>query len=77
MDPGLICLRLRVQIGFKACSAGPKEQEANNSLEKRVKANPDMTLQQAVEVRRICIARIDRRWPLFSALSCLTCRLPF
>jgi 20S proteasome subunit alpha 1 len=35
--------------GFKACSAGAKEQEANNALEKRIKANDEMTFEETIE----------------------------
>mmetsp|Transcript_1866 Transcript_1866/g.2449 ORF Transcript_1866/g.2449 Transcript_1866/m.2449 type:complete len:243 (-) Transcript_1866:92-820(-) len=35
--------------GYKACAAGDKEQEANNFLEKKVKANANMTFDQAIE----------------------------
>lgn len=39
-----------LQIGYKACSAGLKEQEANNYLEKKVKANESMSPQETIEV---------------------------
>jgi len=42
-------------LGFKACAAGFKEQEANNFLEKRLKAKPDMTFDQAVETAIITL----------------------
>ena len=35
-------------MGYLACSAGPKEQEANNLLEKKVKKG-DMDLKQAIK----------------------------
>lgn len=35
-------------VGYLACSAGPKEQEANNLLEKKVKKG-DMDLKQAIK----------------------------
>lgn len=35
--------------GFKACSAGAKEQEANNALEKCIKANDEMTFTETIE----------------------------
>jgi len=37
-------------LGFRACSAGAKEQEANNLLEKKLKNNPNLTTKQAVEL---------------------------
>lgn len=40
-------------IGYKACAAGAKEQEANNALEKKVKANETMNTQQTIEVRAV------------------------
>jgi hypothetical protein len=36
-------------LGYKACAAGAKEQEANNLLEKKIKANPDMDMKEAIE----------------------------
>jgi len=36
--------------GYRACSAGAKEQEANNLLEKKFKANPQLTEKQAIEL---------------------------
>ena len=36
-------------IGYKACAAGLKEQEANNMLEKKIKANEAMNLQETIE----------------------------
>ena len=37
-------------IGYKAVSSGQKEQEATNFLEKKVKANPKMNLEQTIQV---------------------------
>eukprot|EP00697_Spironema_sp_BW2_P006859 gnl/Spiro4/21030_TR10259_c0_g1_i1.p2 gnl/Spiro4/21030_TR10259_c0_g1~~gnl/Spiro4/21030_TR10259_c0_g1_i1.p2 ORF type:complete len:248 (-),score=85.58 gnl/Spiro4/21030_TR10259_c0_g1_i1:144-887(-) len=45
-------------LGFKACAAGQKEQEANNFLEKKVKANPAMTYKQAVECAIITLQTV-------------------
>jgi len=45
-------------LGFKACSAGAKEQEANNFLEKKIKAKPDMTFDQAVETAIIALQTV-------------------
>jgi 20S proteasome subunit alpha 1 len=45
-------------VGYKATSAGAKEQEANNFLEKRVRANPSMSLQQAVETAIIALQTV-------------------
>jgi len=38
-----------LQVGYKAIAAGHKEQEANNLLEKKIKANSEMTFDQAME----------------------------
>lgn len=35
--------------GYRACSAGVKEQEATNVLEKAVKANPSMSYEETME----------------------------
>jgi len=45
-----------LQVGYKAIAAGHKEQEANNLLEKKIKANSEMTFDQAMEVT-ICPLR--------------------
>jgi len=47
-------------LGFKACAAGAKEQEANNFLEKKVKAHQDaeMTQEQAMEVAIIALQTV-------------------
>jgi len=45
-------------LGFKACAAGAKEQEANNYLEKKVKAHPEMTFDQAVETGILCLQHV-------------------
>lgn len=44
--------------GFKACSAGAKEQEANNFLEKRMKANSEMTYEQTIETAIIALQTV-------------------
>lgn len=44
--------------GFKACSAGNKEQEANNFLEKKVKENTDMTFEQTVEAAIVALQTV-------------------
>jgi len=37
-------------LGYKACAAGYKEQEATNFLEKRIKAHPEgLTMKEAIE----------------------------
>lgn len=38
--------------GFRATSAGVKQTEANNFLEKRIKKKTDLTFDEAIEVRR-------------------------
>ena len=62
------------QIGYKACSAGNKEQEANNFLEKKIKANPDMNLDQTIEV---CFSstRVERSWICFVIVFLISARL--
>eukprot|EP01006_Ploeotia_vitrea_P061159 TRINITY_DN77386_c0_g1_i1.p1 TRINITY_DN77386_c0_g1~~TRINITY_DN77386_c0_g1_i1.p1 ORF type:complete len:259 (-),score=132.85 TRINITY_DN77386_c0_g1_i1:186-917(-) len=45
-------------VGYKACAAGLKEQEANNFLEKRVKANGEMDYQQALETAIIALQQV-------------------
>jgi len=45
-------------LGFHACAAGAKEQEANNFLEKRVKANESMTMSQAMETAIIALQTV-------------------
>jgi len=45
-------------LGFKACAAGAKEQEANNYLEKKVKANAEMTFAQALETAILCLQHV-------------------
>jgi 20S proteasome subunit alpha 1 len=46
-------------LGFKACAAGAKEQEANNYLEKRVKANAEMTFAQTIETAILCLQHVS------------------
>lgn len=38
--------------GFRATSAGVKQTEANNFLEKRMKKKADLNFDEAIEVRR-------------------------
>jgi len=45
-------------LGFKACSAGAKEQEANNFLEKKIKETPDLTFKQAVETAIVSLQTV-------------------
>lgn len=42
-------------MGFKACAAGQKEQEAFNFLEKKIKANPDPDFKEAMEIAIIAL----------------------
>lgn len=44
--------------GFKACAAGQKEQEANNFLEKAIKANPSMTFEETIETAVVCMQSV-------------------
>jgi hypothetical protein len=48
MSHGL--LHLLLQLGFKACAAGGKEQEAHNFLEKKFKANSNFSTKETIEV---------------------------
>jgi len=45
-------------LGFKACAVGNKEQEATNFLEKKFKANEDLTYQQTVETAILTLQNI-------------------
>jgi len=45
-------------LGFIACAAGNKEQEANNLLEKRVKANAQMDMKHALETAIIALQTV-------------------
>ncbi len=44
--------------GYKACSAGGKEQEANNFLEKQVKANASMSRDETVEAAVVALQTV-------------------
>jgi 20S proteasome subunit alpha 1 len=47
-------------LGFKACAAGAKEQEANNFLEKKIKAagSNGLSTEQALETAILCLQSI-------------------
>merc|ERR1712054_140739 len=47
-------------IGYKATSAGQKEQEANNYLEKRYKAepNPQLSYDDTVQLALACLQNV-------------------
>jgi len=45
-------------VGFKACAAGAKEQEANNLLEKKFKQSPNLTFKQAVETAMMTLQTV-------------------
>merc|ERR1719440_105060 len=47
-------------VGYKATSAGQKEQEANNFLEKRYKAdpNPSLSYDDTVQLARACLQNV-------------------
>ncbi len=38
-------------VGYKATASGAKQQEAINHLEKKLKKDPQMNLDDAIEVR--------------------------
>lgn len=44
-------------MGYKGCAAGQKEQEANNFLEKRIKANAEMDFDLTVETAIIALQK--------------------
>lgn len=37
-------------VGYKATSAGAKQQEALNHLEKKLKKNPELNMEDTIEV---------------------------
>lgn len=39
-------------VGYKATSAGAKQQESLNHLEKKLKKNPTLNMEDTIEVRR-------------------------
>lgn len=39
-------------VGYKATSAGAKQQESLNYLEKKLKKNPELNMEDTIEVRR-------------------------
>lgn len=45
-------------VGMKAAAAGPKEQEANNYLEKKIKANPKMTFAETIETAILALQTV-------------------
>jgi 20S proteasome subunit alpha 1 len=45
-------------VGMKAAAAGPKEQEANNYLEKKIKANSSMTFAETMETAIIALQTV-------------------
>lgn len=44
--------------GYKACSAGPKEQEADNNLEKAIKKNPEMNFAETMETAVLALQTV-------------------
>lgn len=42
-------------VGYKATSAGAKQQEALNHLEKKLKKNPELNMEDTIEVSYISI----------------------
>lgn len=38
-------------VGYKATAAGAKQQEALNHLEKKLKKNPELNMEDTIEVR--------------------------
>lgn len=39
-------------VGYKATSAGAKQQESLNYLEKKLKKNPELNMEDTIEVKR-------------------------
>lgn len=44
--------------GFKACTAGVKQLEANSFLEKKIKKKQDFTYNEAVEIAITCLSNV-------------------
>ena len=44
--------------GYKATSAGSKEQEAQNYLEKKVKGNPEMEFNTMIQTAIMCMQSV-------------------
>jgi len=44
--------------GFKACSSGVKQTEANNFLEKKVKKKTDLSTNEAIELAISCLSTV-------------------
>jgi 20S proteasome subunit alpha 1 len=45
-------------VGMKAAAAGPKEQEANNYLEKKIKANAKMSFAETIETAILALQTV-------------------
>ena len=45
--------------GFRAVSVGPKQTEANNFMEKKVRKKPQWTFVETVEVNRVITVDIS------------------
>ena len=45
-------------LGWKAATAGPKEQDAQNYLEKKVKANPEMDGDTTIQTAITCLMSV-------------------
>jgi hypothetical protein len=41
-------------VGYKATSAGAKQQESLNYLEKKLKKNPELNMEDTIEVSQLC-----------------------
>ena len=53
--------------GFRATSAGVKQTEANNFLEKRLKKKSDLNYEEAIEVNRNSLFHFLRQTHFFSS----------
>lgn len=63
-------------VGYKATSAGAKQQESLNHLEKKLKKNPTLNMEDTIEVRfKMRYFNVDQlimsifSWPLLHFLQ--------
>lgn len=49
-------------VGYKATSAGAKQQESLNYLEKKLKKNPELNMEDTIEVRKKSMLLIFGRY---------------
>ena len=63
-------------VGYKATSAGAKDQEVTSFLEKKLKTNPSLSYSETVQVRGWCAAGAGLAHSPSPSQSS-GCRLPF